>query len=396
MTDVTYDLVIVGAGLMGSCAAWAAGRRGLRAAVLEQYEPGHTHGSSHGTSRIFRRAYGDPFYVELSAAADDSWSRLEDDAGAALRTFTGAVDHGRERDPHALSEALTRAAVPHSLLTAAEATERWPHLVFTTDVLHHPDAGVLDADLAVATALDRACHDGIEVHPHTTVTAIVPGPDSVEVHVTITAPGETISPAPDHTAGSPGELLRPPPATAIFRARRIVLAVGPWNQRWLPELLGTSAPTLTVTQQQVVHFRQLTPAPTWPVMVFKDDLEIFAMPAGRAAPGAIKLGEHDRGTVTTAGERDGVVDPSAVERMVGFVEKYLPSLDPEPFAALSCLYTRTPTEDFVVDAVSPLIVCSPCSGHGAKFAAYIGELVVSMAAGNGNPPDRFRLATVTP
>ncbi|WP_205857717.1 FAD-dependent oxidoreductase [Phytoactinopolyspora endophytica] len=394
-----YDLIVVGAGLMGACTAWAAGRRGLRTAVIDQFEPGHAHGSSHGTSRIFRRVYPDPFYVELTAQAADSWQRLEADTGVALRRFTGAVDHGPDRDPHRLAELLADASVPHELLDAEDAGKRWPHMRFTTDALYHPDAGVLDADLAVVSALARATSDGVDVHTSTPVTAISPGRDYLVVRV---APNGAASGTTAHPDSGEPEIVGDAGESIPLRAKRVVLAAGPWNQAWLPRLLGTAAPRFTVTQQQVVHFPQREPADDWPAIVHQDlsrtdiageeGLGIFAMRAGRAARHAVKIGEHGHGAVTTADSRDGVVDPVSVERLVRYVDEFLPGLVPEPFLALSCLYTRTPSEDFVVDSAGPLIVCSPCSGHGAKFAAYIGELVASMITGDGSPPDRFTLS----
>jgi sarcosine oxidase len=71
----------------------------------------------------------------------------------------------------------------------------------------------------------------------------------------------------------------------------------------------------------------------------------------------------------------------------------LPGLDPTPRSEATCLYTETPTEDFVLDRVGDLVVCSPCSGHGAKFTPLIGEMVADLLTGDGGSvPDRFRLA----
>ena len=67
------DLIIVGAGLAGSAAAWAASARGLDVVLLEQFEPGHRNGSSHGSARIFRRAYPDELYVRLTGKARESF-----------------------------------------------------------------------------------------------------------------------------------------------------------------------------------------------------------------------------------------------------------------------------------------------------------------------------------
>ena len=67
MAATRADLIVVGAGLAGSAAAWAAAERGMDVVVLEAFQPGHRNGSSHGSARIFRRAYPDPLYVRLTA-----------------------------------------------------------------------------------------------------------------------------------------------------------------------------------------------------------------------------------------------------------------------------------------------------------------------------------------
>jgi glycine/D-amino acid oxidase-like deaminating enzyme len=73
------------------------------------------------------------------------------------------------------------------------------------------------------------------------------------------------------------------------------------------------------------------------------------------------------------------------------VQTWLPGLVPEPYAEASCLYTDTPNDDFVLDRVGPLVLASPCSGHGAKFAPVIGELIADLATGSA-PVPRFTLA----
>jgi sarcosine oxidase len=106
-----------------------------------------------------------------------------------------------------------------------------------------------------------------------------------------------------------------------------------------------------------------------------------------------KIGEHDSGKPTTAGDRDGLVDAAVRASVVRYVKRWLPGLDPTPRNEATCLYTETPSEDFIVDRVGDLVVCSPCSGHGAKFAPLIGELVADLVTGAGGVPERFRLAT---
>src|SRR5439155_23695782 len=98
-----------------------------------------------------------------------------------------------------------------------------------------------------------------------------------------------------------------------------------------------------------------------------------------------KIGEHDAGVECTAADRDGVVDAASRARAIEYVRRWLPGLDPTPRNEVTCLYTETPSEDFLIDRVDDLVVCSPCSGHGAKFAPLVGELVADLVTGAGNP-----------
>ena len=71
------DVVVIGAGAMGSATAWWLARRGRSVALIEQFAQGHARGSSHGTSRIFRYAYADPRYVRMVQAALESAMRAD-------------------------------------------------------------------------------------------------------------------------------------------------------------------------------------------------------------------------------------------------------------------------------------------------------------------------------
>jgi sarcosine oxidase len=162
-------------------------------------------------------------------------------------------------------------------------------------------------------------------------------------------------------------------------------------------LLGgqLNLPPLTVTQQQVFHFpRRDEAAAPWPSVIHQDAIEVYHLPGGRdgGSGDARKVAEHTHGAATTAESRDGVVDAGARERIVRYVSEWLPGLVPIPQGEATCLYTTSPSEDFLLDRVGPIVVCSPCSGHGAKFAPLIGEMVAGLVTGDRPVPDRFRLA----
>ncbi|WP_329125790.1 FAD-dependent oxidoreductase [Streptomyces sp. NBC_01465] len=360
-------IAVVGSGLMGAATAWQLARGGHEVTLIEAYNPGHQHGSSHGSSRIFRRVYDDPFYIDLTGSAADAWKELEGDTRTDLLRTTGGLDLGAQRDPEHLAELLATAGVPHELLTAEAASERWPGIRFTGPALYHPEAGVIDADATVAACVRRATELGARVLPRVRIESVEP-------------------------LGAARVLLRTEQGGAIV-ADSVVVAAGPW----LPELglpRSLTLPELRVTQQQVFHFRQQDPEADWPTLVSQDDLSLYGLPSGSdggPAP-AFKLAEHNNGTPTTARTRTGTPDADSRLRVSGFVRDRLPGLDPDPVGEATCLYTTTPDEDFVLDRRGPLVIVSPCSGHGAKFTPLIGAMAAALATGESEPHPRFSLA----
>jgi monomeric sarcosine oxidase len=351
MTDV--DVAVIGLGLAGSATAWAVSGRGRSVVAFEAFEPGHRRGSSHGHSRIFRRAYLDPFYVDLTGRADRLWRRLEDAAGERLLDRTGGVDRGEAGRPAQMAEVLAAADVPAEMIEQGEAARRWPGFRFDGPVLFHPDAGVLDPQDAVDAMTRLAEGAGAVVSYETPVTALQPDGESVLVRT----------------------------ASESLRARTVVVAAGAWAQPLLSGLV--ELPALTVTQENAFFFQPYE-STAWPTFIH-DNL-IYGMPEGPL----VKVAEHHRGRRTTADDRDGVVDPAARERVTSYVREWLPGLEPVPRDELTCLYTTTKSQDFVIDRCGPIVVCSACSGHGAKFAPLIGELAADLVDG-GTPFARFAL-----
>jgi glycine/D-amino acid oxidase-like deaminating enzyme len=340
--------------------------------VLEAFGPAHRNGSSHGSARIFRRAYPDPLYVRLTGQAEQRWRALEAESGEILLTLTGGLDFGHAREPERLHAVLTRLDVPAELLAEGAAAERWPYINFegVGPVMYHHDAGVLDPDRAIAAMLRLATAHGADVRFHTPVERLAAAPGGGAVATT---------------------------ASETFAAPVAVVAAGAWIAPLLAGLV--ELPELTVTQQQVFHFAPAAgrpPAP-WPIFIHFDGSGYrYGLPGGRdgGVPGAVKIGEHDPGRVTTAAGRDFLIDPAARDRVRAFVADRLPGLDPEPMNEASCLYTWTANEDFILDRPGggPFVVASPCSGHGAKFAPLLGEFVADLAAGAPAADPRFTLA----
>ena len=138
------DVVVVGLGLIGAAVTWALTCRGHEVVAVDANPAGHRRGSSYGSSRIFRRAYLERDYVAMSGRALELWRELEGAAGATLLTTTGGLDHGPGRAVRPLFEVLRASGVASELVSTAESGERWPYLKVEGEVVHQPQAGVID------------------------------------------------------------------------------------------------------------------------------------------------------------------------------------------------------------------------------------------------------------
>ena len=374
MSAERVDAVIIGAGLAGSAAAWALARRGRSVVVLEAFGPGHRRGSSHGSARIFRRVYPDPLYVRLTGQAQRLWRQVADEAGEELILTTGGLDFGPAREQEKMYDVLRASGVPAELVPAASATERWPGVAFGSEpVMFQPEAGVIDAERAMAAMRRLAQAHGAQIHFD--------------------------SPALSVLAVESGAVVRT--ADGSWHAPAVVVAAGAWLEPLLRGLVAL--PPLVVTQQQAFHFAPRTPAGhraspaaagPRPVFIYRGEVAMYGLSAGRdgEVPGAVKIGEHCRGAITTGDDRDGIVSPAGREQVRAFVRERLEDLDPDPVGELTCLYTSTATDDFILDRQGPFVVCSACSGHGAKFAPLTGEIAADLACGGRAPDPRFTLA----
>ena len=370
--------LVVGAGLAGAATAWRLAERGHEVTLVERTEPAAADGSSHGSARIFRYAYHERDYVELAVRAAAAFRELERLHGAPLLTPAPALDHGPGRDPRALARVLQDVGVEHELLGAAEARARWPQLVVDGEVLHQPGGAVIDAEGTVRAMVDLARAAGARVLTGWPL-----------VRLERTATGFTAR----STAGR------------ALDAGHVVVAAG----GWLPDLLGelplptgflAAFPALQVLQENAFHFpyREQHPHGTWPTVIHEvPGILVYALPGGRDAGfRGQKVAEYAGGRpIASAAGQSGAVDAANRARVSEYVRRYLPGLVPEPYAETTCLFTSTPTEDFVVDGADGITVLSACSGHGAKFAPLLGEIAADVATG-GTPPQRFRVGAARP
>jgi len=341
---IDTDVVVIGSGVMGAAAARALSRRGREVVLLEQFEVGHKRGSSHGASRIFRFSYHDPRFVRMAMEALPLWRELEDESGQQLLRVIGGVDLGKKVEDHARS--LRGAGAPFEMIDGAEAQRRFPVLSLPPEepVLFQPNAGIVAADAAVRAFVKSGVEHGVDLKEKTRVLQVRDADGGAVV--------ETDSEA--------------------YRARVAVITAGAWARQLLLGA-GIDIPT-TPTRETVAYFRL-------PAGVVPPSLVDWSTPAFYAlfSPDrSLKVGEHRAGPVTDPDESGAASDESAA-RISEWVSSRYQGADTQPTHVETCLYTNTPDEDFILRREGGVVVGSPCSGHGFKFAPVIGERLADLA-----------------
>ena len=147
---------------------------------------------------------------------------------------------------------------------------------------------------------------------------------------------------------------------------------------WAKGLVAGAGIDLPVTSsRETVAFFRIERETGLPTFVDWGDPLTYSLPS----PGqGVKVGMHRTGPATDP-DRPSAVDERAVSRMAAWVARYYPAADRQAHHAETCLYTSTEDEDFILERHGPIVVGSPCSGHGFKFAPLIGERLAQLAVG---------------
>ena len=361
-------VVVVGLGGLGSATAYWLAKQGVDVLGLEQFELGHVRGASHDHSRIIRRSYHTPGYVELAAGAYDAWHAVERDADAEIITRTGGVDlfpPDAAIDASTYTASLTAAGVPFDWIDGDEVRRRWSGFaggdLLTGDVqaIHCDDTGIVPAGRGTATLQRLAVEHGAELRPHTPVRElrVVDG----EVEVVIDGDEDV----------------------EVIRAGHVVVTADAWTNRLLAPL-GREIP-LAVTREQVSYFPHADldrfAIGRLPVWIWMDDPSFYGFPVYGVAD-AVKGAEDCGGAEVDPDTRTFDPDPGMEQRLAAFMDRLVGSGLGAP-RTTTCLYTLTSDRDFVCDRVPgiPQVSVGLGAAHGFKFASWFGRELAALATG---------------
>jgi sarcosine oxidase len=377
-----YDVIVLGLGGMGSAAARHLVSRGATVLGLEQFTPAHALGSSHGDSRIVRKAYFEhPDYVPLLRRAYPLWDELGTDVGRALFVRTGALMIGAP-DSVVVTGTLASArrwGLAHEVLDRARVQERYPQFRLHPDdvAVFDADAGFVSPEDAVRAHLDLARRDGAELRFGVRVSGWRLDGDGVLVHFD----------------GGPA------------RARSLVVAAGAWTGPLAP---GLAVP-LRVARRVMHYLRPVSDAaefdpgrfPVYFIQTAPGD-GIYGFPLIGDPAGGVKAGFHYRGgdALTPATVERSVTDAERAE-MRDVLAEWIPGLAGEHVEARVCMYTLTPDEHFVIDllpgSAGRVASAAGFSGHGFKFTPVVGEILADLAltGATDQPIDFLRASRFT-
>ena len=373
--NTVLDTVVIGGGAMGSAAAWALSRRGRQVTLVEQFGPGHRIGASHGTTRNLNPGYHRPEYVAMLAEGLSLWDELEQESGEQLLARTGVVNHGPEPRFADVAAALAQAGIRAEFIHPAEAAERWRGIRFDQQVLHLPDGGQLNPDAALPAMQRLAVVRGADIRHHTKVVDFQVMDDGVRLALESAAGMEVVT------------------------AAQVVVTAGGWTEKLLggaSNSPGLRIPRLRVTQEQPAHFRVADPRAQWPGFNHYPGTDAeykdwYSPVYGMQTPGeGIKAGWHGVGPVVDPDRRSFQPEPAQLAALQEYARTWLPGVDPDSFEAVSCTYTTTPDEDFILDRIGPVVIGAGFSGHGFKFTPVIGRMLADLATGTRPAPEIFR------
>jgi sarcosine oxidase len=370
---------VIGLGGLGSAAAYWLARRGVDVVAFEQFELGHVRGASHDHSRIIRRSYHTPGYVELSARAYDAWADVERDSGEAIVTRTGGVDlfpDGGTIDPSSYTSSLDAVGVPYEWIDGVEVCRRWPAfadgdiLDDSVMAIYSPDTGIVPAGRGTAILQRLAREHGADLCPNTTVRSIRPSGGEVDV---VTADG-------------------------VVRCGSVIITADAWTNALLAPI-DHELP-LIVLREQVSYFPTADLAPfargRFPVWIWMDDPCYYGFPV-YGDTSAVKAAEDCGGPEVDADTRTFDSDADMESRLGEFMRGLVGARLGRP-RSTTCLYTMTSDRDFVVDRLPeiPQVVVGLGAAHGFKFAAWFGRALAGLACGDAPAPELAPFAFTRP
>lgn len=351
---MTHDVIVIGLGGMGSAAAYHLARRGVKVLGIEQFALAHDRGSSHGETRLIRKAYFEsPAYVPLLERAYVLWDELSESVGRTLLHRTGLLlvsDRGEAGATERARAVAAKYSIATEEIDVTAARARFPKLVIHDgDVaLWEPGAGWLAVEHCVEAHARAAERAGATLSFGERVISVHQDPSSARV---VTEKG-------------------------AYEAKTLVVTAGPWAGALLSSF-GLPLRVHRVVQSWFSAPDAYDATAGMPCFAY-DTARGFFYGFPRMN-GEIKVAEHAAHAEVDPNTVDRVIHGEDTARTAAFAARSLRDVGALPTRSKVCLYTMTPDEHFIVDRHEGIVFAAGFSGHGFKFASVIGESLAELA-----------------
>ena len=375
-----FDVAVVGLGAMGSAVLYQLSKLGVHCIGIDRHDPPHSFGSSHGDTRITRRAVGEgEDYVQFVQASHEIWRELERETGETLLTECGALilaaaggqtsHHGKGNFVERTRLAAERFGIRHEMLDAAAMTQRFSHMTgLRGDEIGYFETGggYVRPEACIRAQIEMARRNGAEVKTNAVVRSISRSSGSATI-------------ATD---------------TGSITTERVVVAAG----AWIPSLLGGKFPGILSVSRQVLHWFELdetvNPNAEWPVTIWMhgpgDEDYFYSFPP-QEGERTVKVATEQYTETTSIEEiRRNVTAAETTSMFENHVKGRFAGVSSRVAKTATCFYSTTPDRGFVLDDLSNdpgTFVVSACSGHGFKHSAGIGRAVAGTVAGSAREFD---------
>lgn len=361
---MVYDVIIIGAGIMGSATAFQLTEIGKKCLLIDKFSLGHSYGSSHGDSRIIRRSYPEKHFATLMRESYELWNQLESNYNEQFIVSTGGLDFGdnNSSDMKKVVDTVKHLDLPHELLSSQEITQKFPAFKLPDNYygLYQPDAGIVLASKSVKFFQNNAQKKGLEILTGEKVSLLKEENDYILVST----------------------------KSKSFKAKKVIVCVGSWiNEFFKNYRISHRTKILPVNfgywkVQQPDHFK----VGSFPIFIAWSDKTFYGFPSLERA-GYFKMGAHysyhEKEFRST--DLSKQLDETIIRDMVSFIDKTFPFANANDYDMDACYYTMNTDENFILDFHpdnSNIVIGGGFSGHGFKFAPLIGKILSDLAIEN--------------
>ncbi|PIA43726.1 hypothetical protein AQUCO_01800051v1 [Aquilegia coerulea] len=363
-----FDVIVIGAGIMGSCAAYQLSKHGQKVVLLEQFDFLHQLGSSHGESRTIRATYPEDYYSDMVIESSRLWEEAESEIGYQVYIKTPQFDMGPKNNKslQCVIENCKSSSLPCSVLDnkqvseqfngSFELPENWVGLLTQL-------GGVLKPTKAVSMFQTLALQKGATLRDNMEVIDIKMDYEMGGVYVS-TSNG------------------------SMFRGKKCVVTIGAWMQKLVKMVSGKALPiqplhtTICYWRIKKGHEEEFLVDNGFPTFASYSQPYIYGTPSCEF-PGLIKIAVHggyqcDPDNRTWASTE---IEDSVYSWIEGIFSGRVDST--KPVFTQSCMYSMTPDGDFVIDFLGgefgkDVVIAGGFSGHGFKMGPVVGRVLADL------------------